>query len=41
MIITDYNKMTPSELQIISDNTGIEFQINDGRIVGTVKKSEN
>lgn len=41
MIITDYNKMTPSELNIISKKTGIEFQINDGRIVGTVKKSEN
>lgn len=41
MIITDYNKMTPSELNTISKKTGIEFQINDGRIVGTVKKSEN
>lgn len=40
MIITDYNKMTPSELQIISEKTGVEFQINDGRVVGVIKKSE-
>lgn len=40
MIITDYNKMTPSELQTISDNTGVEFQINDGKVVGAIKKNE-
>ena len=39
MIVTDYNNMTPNELQLISDNTGVEFQINDGKIVGTVEKS--
>lgn len=39
MIITDYNQMSLNELQIVSGITGIEFQINDGKIVGTVEKS--
>ena len=41
MIVTDYNQMSLNELQIVAGITGIEFQINDGRIVGTVKKSES
>lgn len=39
MIITDYNQMSLNELQIVAGITGIEFQINDGKIVGTVEKS--
>ena len=38
MIITDYNLMSVEELQVISDNLGVEFQINDGRIVSTEKR---
>lgn len=34
MIITDYNLMSVEELRIISESTGIEFQINDGKIAG-------
>lgn len=35
MIVTDYNLMSVEELQVISESTGIEFQINDGKIVGS------
>lgn len=34
MIVTDYNLMSVEELQIISESTGIKFQINDGKIAG-------
>lgn len=38
MITTDFNEMQMNILQIICDNTGIELEINDGKIVGTVEK---
>lgn len=33
MIVTDYNLMSVEELLIINERTGVEFQINDGKIV--------
>ena len=39
MIITNFNQMSIEELQIIAQYIGVEFQINDGKIVGTVGKS--
>lgn len=38
MIVSDYNSMTIEELQVINENLGIEFQINDGKIVGTERR---
>lgn len=40
MIITDYNLMSVEELQVISEKTGIEFQINDGRIVNAERSTK-
>lgn len=37
MIISDFNKMTVEELYIIYSRVGLEYEINDGKIVGTVK----
>lgn len=39
MIITNFNQMSVEELQIIAQHICVEFQINYGRIVGTVEKS--
>lgn len=39
MIITNFNQMSVEELQVISHHIGVEFQINDGKIVGIVEKS--
>lgn len=39
MIITNFNQMSVEELQIIAQHIGVEFQINDGKIVGTIRKS--
>ena len=36
MIITDMNKMSLEELEVIHYNMGISVEINDGRIVGSV-----
>lgn len=38
MIITDYNLMSIEELQVINENLGIEYQINDGKIVAVEKR---
>ena len=38
MIITDYNLMSIEELQVINENLGIEYQINDGEIVSVEKR---
>lgn len=38
MIITDYNLMSVEELMVINETIGIEYQINDGRIVGTERR---
>lgn len=38
MIITDYNLMSVEELQVISDNLGVEYQINDGKIVSAERR---
>lgn len=38
MIITDYNLMSVEELQVISENLGVEYQINDGKIVSVERK---
>ena len=38
MIITDYNLMSIEELQAINENLGIEYQINDGKIVAIEKR---
>lgn len=35
MIITDFNKMSLEDLDIIHYNLGISLLINDGRISGT------
>lgn len=39
MIITDYNLMSIEELQVISDNLGVEYQINDGKIVSAERSA--
>lgn len=39
MIVKDFNQMSIEELQIIAQHIGVEFQINDGKIVGTYGKS--
>ena len=36
MIVTDFNKMTPCEFEAINKGLGIEFEINDGKIVSAV-----
>lgn len=36
MIITDMNKMGIEELEAIHDCLGIGYEINDGKIVGSV-----
>ena len=36
MIVTDFNKMTTCELEAINKCLGIEFEINDGKIVSVV-----
>lgn len=36
MIITDMNKMSLEELEVIHYNMGISVEINDGRISGSV-----
>lgn len=38
MIVTDFNKMTTCELESINKGLGIEFEINDGKIVSAVTK---
>lgn len=38
MIITDYNKMTLEELEVIHSAIGLEFEIADGKITGTYKE---
>ena len=38
MIITDYNLMSVEELQVISENLGVEYQINDGKIVSVERR---
>ena len=38
MIITDYNLMSIEELPVINENLGIEYQINDGKIVSVEKR---
>ncbi len=40
VIVTDYNLMSVEELQIISERTGIEFQINDGKIVNAERSAK-
>lgn len=40
MIITDYNLMSVEELQVINENLGLEYQINDGKIVA-VERSQS
>lgn len=37
MIVKDFNQMSVEELQIIAQHIGVDFQINDGKIVGTVE----
>ena len=37
MIITDFNEMSICEIEAINKGLGIEFLINDGKIVGTVE----
>lgn len=37
MIITDYNEMSLIELYSIYVVLGIEFEINDGKIVNSIK----
>ena len=39
MIVSDYNSMTIEELQVINENLGIEFQINDGKIVSAERSA--
>lgn len=39
MIVKDFNQMSIEELQIVAGITKVEFQINDGKIVGTDGKS--
>ena len=36
MIVKDFNQMSIEELQIIAQHIGVDFQINDGKIVGAV-----
>ena len=36
MIVTDFNKMAICELEAINKGLGIEFEINDGKIVSAV-----
>lgn len=38
MIITDFNQMTVEELMVIYMGLGIEFDINDGMIVGATRQ---
>ena len=38
MIVTDFNKMTTCELEAINKGLGIEFEINDGKIMSVVTK---
>lgn len=33
MVIVDYNEMSVEELEAINKCLGIEFEINDGRII--------
>lgn len=40
MIITDYNKMSIAELMVINRTLDIEFEINDGKIVGQKVNNE-
>ena len=40
MIITDYNLMSVEELQVINEILGIEYQINDGKIV-SIERSQS
>lgn len=40
MIITDYNEMSIIDLYIINGCLGIEFEINDGKIVGAINNKE-
>lgn len=35
MVITDFNSMTIEELEVINATMGINFLINNGKIVGT------
>lgn len=43
MIITDFNEMSLDDLYVINSALGMEFEINDGKIVGAVNgnKEEN
>ena len=36
MIVTDFNKMTTCKLEAVNKGLGIEFEINDGKIVSAV-----
>ena len=36
MIVPDFTKMTTCELEAINKGLGIEFEINDGKIVSAV-----
>jgi hypothetical protein len=38
MIITDFNKMSLEDLEVIHYNLGMSFEINDGKIVGEVNE---
>lgn len=40
MIITDYNKMTLSELESVYKKTGARFVIKAGKITGVTKKKK-
>lgn len=39
MVVSDYNSMTVEELQVINENLGIEFRVNDGKITGAERSA--